>query len=119
MGEKPKVTVLHKEVYCPICLDFYGRKAEVITRILAERERQDKKWGTEPLPPVRWLVVLGEEFGEVSRALHDDKPDEYYEEMIHVAAVALSACEDYLEEKEKQHEIDIATFEEYAIDTDG
>lgn len=62
--------------------------------IVAERARQDIKWGPRNKhDPARWLVILMEEVGEVSNALLDHDPEGYYTEFIHVAAVAVAALE--------------------------
>jgi hypothetical protein len=36
--------------------------------VIAERERQDRKWGVQIHPPAIWLVILGEEVGEACKA---------------------------------------------------
>jgi hypothetical protein len=72
--------------------------------ILAERGRQAEKWG----PPHAWgagdcssplvrtpvkMTVLAEEFGEVARAVLDEKNDDLRAELIQVAAVAVAWLE--------------------------
>lgn len=62
--------------------------------IMEERFRQDEKWGEQNHTPARWLIILGEEYGEACHgALRDF--DEYREELVHVAAVALAALESF------------------------
>lgn len=67
--------------------------------ILEERTRQDAKWGEQNHCPERWLVILGEEYGEAcSGVLHGifgPDWDLYRAELIHVAAVALAALESF------------------------
>lgn len=44
----------------------------LLTEVVAERKRQEAKFGTrvdEPGADALWYVVLGEEFGEVGRAI--------------------------------------------------
>ena len=40
----------------------------VYARILAERERQNGKWGPQHNPPPIWAAILAEEVGEVAQA---------------------------------------------------
>ena len=58
-----------------------------------EREAQDKKWGIQNHAPHIWLVILGEEFGEASKATLELDWPAYRAEMVQVAAVAVAAIE--------------------------
>lgn len=78
------------------------RQEEVISNILEERNRQDKKWGEQNHSPQFWTGILGEEFGEfceaVNETVFDNGSDKGgYENMrteaIHVAAVAIGFLE--------------------------
>ena len=72
----------------------------VIQDLLTERKRQDDKFGPRNNhSPERWIVILAEEFGEVSNALIEGDHQNYYDELIQVAAVAVAACECYWREK--------------------
>ncbi|WP_353159321.1 MazG-like family protein [Myroides odoratus] len=67
----------------------------IFNEIKQERERQDKKWGVQNHHPFVWLGILGEEVGEVNKAVLDHNFDgktleNYREELIQVAAVAVS-----------------------------
>ena len=72
-----------------------SQTADIIEEIVRERGRQDMKWGEQNHHPTYWLSVLGEEFGEVCRAVCDKDAKNYREELIHVAAVAVSMAECY------------------------
>lgn len=74
----------------------YVQQSTIIS-IVEERFRQDKKFGEMPrnLHPSVWAIVLGEEVGEVNRALLEGDYKNYIQELIQVAAVALAAIEDY------------------------
>lgn len=70
--------------------------------IMAERKRQDEKWGVQRHHPVEWLSILGEEFGEVCKAVCEAHFngyastgiwDQYRVELVHAAAVAVSMIE--------------------------
>ena len=61
--------------------------------VIMERIRQDEKWGEQNHDAPFWLSILGEEFGEVCRAVCEGKTDEYVTELVHVAAVAVQMIE--------------------------
>lgn len=65
--------------------------------VAQERQRQDEKWGIQDHATYKWLTILMEEVGEASKAAleSDDRHgnDDYREEMVQVAAVALAAIE--------------------------
>lgn len=74
----------------------------VISEVIEERERQNKKWGQQDHTPVEWCAILGEEYGEVCKAAleaHFEHKDpvksiaEYRMELIQVAAVAIQMVE--------------------------
>lgn len=69
----------------------------ILQKILAERSRQDEKFGAIPRnnKPELWLTVLTEETGEVARAILEGDSPNYAAELIQVAAVAIAALEDY------------------------
>lgn len=80
-----------------------------INDILTERVRQDVKWGEQNHDAERWMLILGEEYGEAQKAALEltvaveRKPldaakvvrfvGEYRRELVQVAAVALAAIE--------------------------
>jgi NTP pyrophosphatase (non-canonical NTP hydrolase) len=72
-----------------------SQTADIIEEIVRERGRQDMKWDVQNHHPTYWLSILGEEFGEVCRAVCDKDAKNYREELIHVAAVAVSMAECY------------------------
>jgi NTP pyrophosphatase (non-canonical NTP hydrolase) len=74
---------------------------EILRRIVKERERQDAKWGEQNHPPTYWLSILGEEYGELCKAVNNTidcgdakgSSEEIIEEAIQVAAVAIAMIE--------------------------
>ena len=75
---------------------------KIIATVVAERDRQDKKWGEQNHMPPLWTSILGEEFGELCEAINETAFDNGsdkggYENMkteaIHVAAVAIGFLE--------------------------
>lgn len=77
----------------------------VINDVLAERQRQDEKWGEQNHELSKWTGIIGEEYGELCEAINetvfDNGPEERakggYENMrreaIHVAATAIEFIE--------------------------
>lgn len=70
--------------------------------VLAERNRQDFKWGEQNHPIEKWVPILGEEFGELCEAINEtifdngsDKGgyENVRNEAIQVAAVAIGFLE--------------------------
>lgn len=77
-------------------------KAEigVYGEIQRERIMQDSKWGEQNHCPADWIMILGEEFGEVSKAALEAKfgkgtLSDYRKELIQVAAVAVAMVQCY------------------------
>lgn len=73
---------------------------QIFYEIQQERKRQDEKWGVQTHAPADWLTILGEEVGEVNKAAYEAKfcngPIIHYrDELIQVAAVAVSMLECY------------------------
>lgn len=65
----------------------------VLMQVLDERIKQERKWGPQNHDPLKWNAILGEEFGEVSKAILEKDMNNYREELIQVAAVAIAAIE--------------------------
>ena len=61
-----------------------------VSDILAERRRQDAKFGKDQQPTHGWLRVLTEEFLEAVRAQEEPTSLHLREELVQVAAVALA-----------------------------
>ena len=73
-------------------------QAKAVADVLAERERQNKKWGEQNHDPITWSAILTEECGEFAQAaLHDrfggHAAAGLREEAIHCAAVAIQIIE--------------------------
>ena len=78
------------------------KQRNAILEILAERNRQDLKWGEQNHAIEKWAPILGEEFGELCEAINEtifdngsDKGgyENIRQEAIHVAAVAVGFLE--------------------------
>ncbi len=61
-----------------------------------ERGRQDGRWGEQNHKPLLWLAILGEEYGELQKAVLKTTTGECFKvemELIQVAAVAKAMFE--------------------------
>lgn len=67
----------------------------VLTEVAVERIRQTKLWGEQNHSAWGWAPILGEEVGEVSKAMNENDSPNYREELIQVAAVAVAMVESY------------------------
>lgn len=78
----------------------------VLSEVLAERQRQDVKWGPQNHGPMIWLGILAEEFGEAAKDANDfhfasdafvksTKGANFRKELVQVAAVAVAMIESY------------------------
>lgn len=65
----------------------------ILNKIKHERNRQDRKWGEQNHEDAFWYVILGEEFGEVGRAIFEKDIEEVKDELVQVAAVAVAHLE--------------------------
>ena len=75
------------------------RHQRIIFEVEQELKAQDKKWGTNRVKPMsEWIVILGEEFGEVCNAVMEGETwesDEHtYEEIVQVVAVGIQMLKD-------------------------
>ena len=73
-------------------------KTASLLAVLAERGKQDEKWGQQEHDPAHWMLILMEEVGEFSQAVLDAQqkgsPREHIrEELVQVVAVAMSMLE--------------------------
>jgi NTP pyrophosphatase (non-canonical NTP hydrolase) len=87
---------------------MFGFKVQTLRDVLlkeicGERENQDLKWGEQNHHPERWLSILVEEVGEASKEICEYNGKKYREEMIQVAAVALSMLECFDRNKYADH----------------
>lgn len=68
-----------------------------LDEVQLEQNRQIELWGEQSHDRGMWYAILGEEFGEVGKAINEHDGDhELVEELIQVAAVAASWVDDIL-----------------------
>lgn len=58
-----------------------------------ERENQDVKWGEQNHNSSRWMMILGEEYGEMQKALLEGDMAQFHRELIQTAAVCKAIWE--------------------------
>jgi NTP pyrophosphatase (non-canonical NTP hydrolase) len=75
-------------------------KTAILHDIIAERERQDTKWGVQTNTPEVWLTILAEEVGEAAQEVLTKRVGEagnghgdIREELIQAAAVLVAWVE--------------------------
>ena len=80
-------------------------KLRIFEMVMKERKRQDQLFGERnDYTPDRWLVILSEELGEVSKSILDNDLDNYRVELVQVAAVAVAALENLLRNGDKHED---------------
>lgn len=88
-------------------------RASVFNDISAEMDRQIEKFGIQNHPPEWYLAILMEEVGEAAKAAlethfsYPEAKDNYKEELVQIAAVAVSAllCEEWREYLKSQEDL--------------
>ena len=76
-------------------------KLQIIESILAERDRQDAKWGEQNHEIFKWLAILGEEVGEINKAALENQYNETINELIQTGAVVVAMIESLERNKNK------------------
>lgn len=66
-----------------------GLSDDALDMIAAEDISQREKWGTQNHSPEKWYVILGEEFGELGKAILEGKRGDVEKEAIQVATLGL------------------------------
>ncbi len=66
----------------------------VIADVLKERDRQDKKWGEQNHNAYKWSAIIGEEYGEMCKAINEFgfNPTEKNEHEIYMETIQTMAC---------------------------
>ena len=68
-------------------------KDKIVKFIMAERARQDEKWGEQNHDIYKWLAIIGEEVGEANKAALENDYSELMEELIQIGAVTVAMIE--------------------------
>ena len=64
-------------------------RKEIYDKIDDEREHQDSKWGFQDHDNLMWASILGEEIGEVHKAIVTENEGDLEHEIIQVIAVGV------------------------------
>lgn len=83
---KRKAKIMLKRI-----INIFVDHDEIYNDIEQECNRQFKIFGEQNHDKYKWLAILGEEVGECNKAVLEDNDREYYNEMIQVAAVIVTA----------------------------
>ena len=77
-----------------------GIQEKIITKVLEERKRQDAKWGEQNHAAPVWGAIIGEEYGEVCKAINEfgfcptrEMEEQIYTEAIHTMASCMAMIE--------------------------
>ena len=81
--------------------DKIEKSSVVLAEALFERTRQDELWGEQNHSPEVWCAILMEEVGEAAHAVLERGGDNYREELVQVAAVAVAMVESYDRNKQR------------------
>ena len=75
-----------------------GLCSEALDKISAEDVRQRAKWGEQWHEASMWYVILGEEFGELGKAILEEESVDIIAEAVQVATLALKIA--WMEERQ-------------------
>ena len=75
-------------------------KKRIIEEVLEERNRQDKKWGEQNHTAPGWGMIIGEEYGEMCKAINEfgfnpapETEQDIYTEAIQTMASCMAMLE--------------------------
>jgi NTP pyrophosphatase (non-canonical NTP hydrolase) len=72
-------------------------RVKILEAVLAERERQDERWGDQTdNTDLQWMSILTEEIGEVAKDVNDQRLGGMFEELIQCAAVCFAWSEAFI-----------------------
>jgi len=73
---------------------------EIIKNVIEERRRQDAKWGEQNHVAPIWGMIIGEEYGEMCKAINEfgfdptpETEEQIYTEAIHTMASCMAMLE--------------------------
>lgn len=77
-----------------------GIQEKIIGEVLRERQRQDTKWGEQNHTAPVWGMIIGEEYGEMCKAINEfgfnptrKTEDDIYKEAIQTMASCMAMLE--------------------------
>ena len=75
-------------------------KTKPISEVNQERVNQQVKWGEQNHSPEKWMLIIGEEYGETCKEILEGNLDLYEKELIQLAASCVTALQCYYRNKE-------------------
>lgn len=81
---------------------------KIIEKVLKERTRQDEKWGKQDHAAPTWGMIIGEEYGEMCKAINEYgfNPTRRTEDEIYTEAIqTMASCMAMLESIERRRKI--------------
>lgn len=93
------ISALEKEQFYSI-MGVTGVRAHILVDVIAERKRQDEKWGKQNHFVERWGIIIGEEYGEMCKAINEFifNPTPETEQDIYAEAIqTMASCMAMLE----------------------
>ncbi len=81
---------------------------KIIEKVLEERKRQDEKWGVQNHATPVWATIIGEEYGEMCKAINEYgfNPTRVTEDEIYTEAIqTMASCMAMLECIERRRKI--------------
>lgn len=73
---------------------------KIIEKVIEERKRQDDKWGEQNHTAPVWGMIIGEEYGEMCKAINEfgfnqtpEAEQQIYTEAIHTMASCMAMLE--------------------------
>jgi NTP pyrophosphatase (non-canonical NTP hydrolase) len=77
-------------------------QASILAAIVAERGRQNRKFGQTDHDFGTWMVILTEELGEAARAHIEGKYADRHKELVQSAAVVVACLENLYAQRNKR-----------------
>ena len=91
---------------------YVPEQEKIISKVLEERKRQDAKWGEQNHTAPVWGMIIGEEYGEMCKAINEfgfnptlEKEQDIYTEAIHAMASCMAMIE-CIERQRKQEGVE-------------
>lgn len=81
---------------------------KIISDVISERERQDEKWGEQNHNAFVWSSIIGEEYGEMCKAINEfgfNPTPETEQEIYKEAIQTMASCMAMLECLERNREV--------------
>lgn len=64
------ISALEVEQFCSIT-EATSKQTQIFAAMILERKRQDEKWGEQNHFAERWVTIIGEEYGEMCKAVNE------------------------------------------------